>query len=103
MIRRKHTSKFKFKVVLEALSERFTIHELGRKNEIHPAQITKWKTQFLKKGEGVFDTKAKGFSGSHVFRFKGTIPLNESLNAAELLSGPYFSTSPNGAADRAHL
>lgn len=59
MTRRKHTSKFKFKVVLEALSERFTIQELGRKYEIHPAQITTWKTQFLKNGEGVFDNKAK--------------------------------------------
>tara|TARA_R110002020_G_scaffold114593_4_gene263687 strand:- start:83661 stop:83936 length:276 start_codon:yes stop_codon:yes gene_type:complete len=59
MTRRKHTSKFKFKVVLEALSERFTIQELGRKYEIHPAQITTWKTQFLKNGEGVFDNKSK--------------------------------------------
>lgn len=59
MERRKHTSKFKFKVVLEALSERFTIQELGRKYEIHPAQITTWKAQFLKNGEGVFDKKAK--------------------------------------------
>jgi len=59
MTPRKHTSKFKFKVVLEALSERFTIRELGRKYEIHPAQITNWKTQFLKNGEGVFDTKVK--------------------------------------------
>lgn len=59
MTRRKHTSKFKFKVVLEALSERFTIQELGRKYEIHPAQITNWKSQFLKNGEGVFSKKAK--------------------------------------------
>lgn len=59
MTRRKHTSKFKFKVVLEALSERFTIQELGRKYEVHPAQITTWKTRFLKNGEGVFDNKAK--------------------------------------------
>ncbi len=46
-------------MVLEALSERFTIQELGRKYEIHPAQITNWKTQFLKNGEEFFDTKAK--------------------------------------------
>jgi transposase len=59
MTRRKHTSKFKFKVVLEALSERFTIQELGRKYEIHPAQITNWKSQFLKNGEEVFSKKAK--------------------------------------------
>jgi len=59
MERRKHTSKFKFKVVLEALSERFTIQELGRKYQIHPAQITTWKTQFLKNGEEVFSKKVK--------------------------------------------
>ena len=59
MIRRKHTSKFKFKVVLEALSERFTIQELGRKYDIHPAQITNWKSQFLKNGEEVFSKKPK--------------------------------------------
>jgi len=59
MKRRKFTSNFKFKVVLEALSERFTIQELGRKYEIHPAQITNWKSLFLKNGEAVFDKKAK--------------------------------------------
>lgn len=59
MKRRKFTSNFKFKVVVEALSERFTIQELGRKYEIHPAQITNWKSQFLKNGQAVFDKKAK--------------------------------------------
>lgn len=59
MSRRKHTPNFKFKVVLEALSERFTIQELGRKYDIHPAQITNWKSQFLKNGEEVFSKKAK--------------------------------------------
>lgn len=44
---RKHTSKFKFKVVPEALSERFKIQELGKKHNLHPAQITNWKTQEL--------------------------------------------------------
>ena len=59
MSRRKHTPKFKFKVVLEALSERHTIQELGRKYDIHPAQITNWKSQFLKNGEEVFSKKPK--------------------------------------------
>jgi transposase len=59
MTRKKHTSKFKFKVVLEALSERFTIQELGRKYDIHPGQITTWKSQFLKNGEAIFDNKVK--------------------------------------------
>ena len=59
MSRRKHTAKFKFKVVLEALSERHTIQELGRKHDIHPAQITNWKSQFLKNGGEVFSKKPK--------------------------------------------
>ena len=59
MTRRKHTSKFKFKVVLEALSERFTIQQLGRKYEIHPTEITNWKAHFLKNAEEVFSKKAK--------------------------------------------
>ena len=59
MSRRKFTSEFKFKVVLEALSERYTIQDLGRKYEIHPTQITNWKSQFLKNGQAVFDRPVK--------------------------------------------
>lgn len=59
MSRRKFRSEFKFKVVLEALSERYTIQELGRKYEIHPTQITNWKSQFLKNGQAVFDRPVK--------------------------------------------
>ena len=59
MSRRKFTSDFKFKVVLEALSERYSIQELGRKYEIHPNQITTWKSHFLKQGAAVFDKGQK--------------------------------------------
>ena len=59
MSRRKHSPDFKVKVVLEALSERYTIQELGRKYEIHPTQITTWKTQFLKNAAQVFDRPVK--------------------------------------------
>lgn len=59
MRRRKHNPDFKVKVVLEALSERYTIQELGRKYEIHPTQITTWKTQFLKNAAQVFDKSVK--------------------------------------------
>lgn len=40
MKKRKFTSAFKTKVVLEALSERFTIQELGQKHNLHPTQIS---------------------------------------------------------------
>jgi len=59
MSRRKFTSEFKFKVVLEALSERYSIQELGRKYDIHPTQITNWKSQFIKNGQSVFDRPVK--------------------------------------------
>ena len=59
MKRRKFTSKFKTKVVLEALSERSTVQELAKKHELHPNQISKWKAEFLSKAESVFDGDSK--------------------------------------------
>ena len=56
--RRKFSSAFKTKVVLDALSERYTIQELGRKHQIHPNVITKWKTQFLEDAQSVFENKS---------------------------------------------
>ena len=53
--RKNHTSGFKTKVVLEALQERETIQEIGKKYEIHPNQISTWKTQFLSEASNVFE------------------------------------------------
>ena len=52
--RRKFNSSFKFKVVLEALSERLTLQELAKKYELHPNQISSWKKEFHEKGSGIF-------------------------------------------------
>jgi len=59
MSRRKFKPDFKVKVVLEALSERYTIQELGRKYEIHPTQISTWKAQFLQNANAVFEQPVK--------------------------------------------
>ena len=53
--RRKHTSGFKMKVVLEALKERMTLSELAKKYEIHASQISTWKQEFKNNAAGVFD------------------------------------------------
>jgi len=59
MKRRKFTSKFKTKVVLEALKERHTVAELAQKYELHPTQISTWKKEFLEGAEQVFDKGKK--------------------------------------------
>ncbi len=53
--RRKFTSAFKKKVVLEALKERYAMSELAQKHELHPSQITTWKNHFLNHAESVFE------------------------------------------------
>jgi transposase len=57
--RRKFSSAFKTKVVLEALSERYSIQELSRKHGVHANQISKWKNQFLANAETVFERPSK--------------------------------------------
>jgi len=55
--RRKFTKEFKLKVILEALKERSTMKELCQKHELYPAQITKWKQDFLDKALSTMDAK----------------------------------------------
>ncbi len=59
MSRRKHSPEFKFKVVIEALSERYSIQELARKYDIASSQISTWKTQFIQNGQSVFERPVK--------------------------------------------
>ena len=59
MTRRKFTSKFKTKVVLEALKERQTVKELAQKFVITPQQIGTWKRDFLKEADTVFSKGEK--------------------------------------------
>jgi len=53
--RKNYSSGFKTKVVLEVLQERETIQEIGKKYEIHPNQISTWKSQFLANANVVFE------------------------------------------------
>lgn len=46
--RRKFSSELKLKIILEVLRERQTLTELSQKYEVHPNQISKWKSEFLK-------------------------------------------------------
>lgn len=53
--RRKFTSAFKVKVVLECLSNKDTLSNLCKKHELHANQILNWKKEFLAKSQGIFD------------------------------------------------
>ncbi len=53
--RRKFTSKFKSRVVLEVISERETISEIALKFDLHRNQIAEWKKEFISKAHLVFE------------------------------------------------
>ena len=59
MTRRKFTSKFKTKVILEVLKERSTVQELAQKYEVSVQQIYQCKRAFLSNVETVFDKGVK--------------------------------------------
>lgn len=53
--RTKHSAGFKTKVVLEALQERETIQQIAKKYDLHPNQISTWKSKFLAEAGQVFE------------------------------------------------
>lgn len=59
MTRKKYTSKFKTKVVLEAIKELASVADLAQKYELAPQQIHMWKREFLARAEEVFEAKSK--------------------------------------------
>lgn len=63
-IKRKFTPDFKLKVVLEALKEQQTLRELSQKYELHPNQISIWKTDFLAKAKQFMEAKKSRPTGS---------------------------------------
>ena len=61
--RRKFTSAFKAQVAIAAIKDRESLAELSKRFEVHPTMISKWKTEFLEKSKGVFNTKSEEESG----------------------------------------
>ena len=54
--RRKYTSEFKSKVALEALREQQPIHEIAKRYQIYPTQLTEWKKALLGNARSVFES-----------------------------------------------
>ena len=59
MKRRKFTSKFKTKVILEVLKERDTVKQICQKYELSPQVVNSWKRDFLAGAESVFTSFSK--------------------------------------------
>ena len=57
--RRNHTAAFKAKAAIAALKDDETLAALAEKFDVHPNQITQWKTQLLENASGVFVTSAE--------------------------------------------
>ncbi|MEK9837401.1 MAG: hypothetical protein EBU27_06545 [Opitutae bacterium] len=53
--RRTFTAQFKSKVALEALREQHPVHEIAKRYQIHPSQVTEWKKTLLGQASTVFD------------------------------------------------
>jgi len=57
--RRNHSTVFKSKVALAAVKGDKTISELSQQFDVHPNQITQWKTQLLDRMSVVFEGSGK--------------------------------------------
>ena len=57
--RRNHAAVFKAKVALAAIKGDKTLPELAEQFDVHPNQITQWKTQLLARAMEIFATAAE--------------------------------------------
>ena len=57
--RRNHTAAFKAKVALAAARGDRTLAELATQFDLHPNQITQWKTELLERATELFSTPAE--------------------------------------------
>ena len=55
--RRNHSAQFKAKVALAAVRGEKTLSELASQFDVHPNQITQWKTQLLERAGEVFGAR----------------------------------------------
>ena len=55
--RRTHSAEFKARIALEALKEIKTVNQIAAENEIHPAQVSTWKSELKEQMSTIFERK----------------------------------------------
>jgi len=92
--RRNHSPEFKAKVAIAALKGDKTLAELAQQFDVHPNQITDWKTHLLERSSIVFGEKPASESGPDIRTMQAKIGqltlendfLENALTKAGLLS-----------------
>ena len=92
--RRNHSPEFKAKVAIAALKGDKTLAELAQQFDVHPNQITDWKTQLLERPAVVFGEKPAKESGPDIQTMQAKIGqltlendfLEKALTKAGMLS-----------------
>jgi transposase-like protein len=66
--RRNHSAAFKARVALEALRGEKTVAEIAAHHDVHPNQVTSWKSQLLQNAAAIFGGTAIADDGRERIR-----------------------------------
>jgi len=89
-VRRNHSPAFKAKVALAAIKGEKTLADLAQQFDVHPNQITQWRSQLLEGAAGVFGSEAKSEPAAPVIDVKtlhakiGELALENDFLSGEL-------------------
>jgi transposase-like protein len=71
---RKHSAELKFRIVIESIRNN-KVAEVARRYSVHPNQLSRWRQEFLQRGEGIFELRG----GTEAEHFRKRIAQLEGL------------------------